>query len=1367
MGLPLPVDWAPGVKGRDPDSQAGQQLTSGGARKNSRDKRETPGGSNSDKVGAPAPCGRPDDLRGGGQGWAAESAVSTWLRRWEAAGMCALHCERYYHTVGGGGGAAPRRGARNLSWEYEDCGRLEGRHGRGTGSPPGPRVWRGDRSPEPGTERQPRRDGRRLDPDYQEDPRREEGRSVDHRRLDRDWECYRTERSYREPRACGRDYDYHYRTSDRRCPDGEDLRRPKTVYVDGKSLDRGYGYCGKAGRWDMDDRPLNGDFRDYRRERNMYPTIDDYDRYPVEHRKARGRYDYDPYCRDNSYPRKGGRRFEESRSLEEASDCRKPSRGSMDRGKMYCDCEECRRGGSCSRCDSPPHRDSGYCREVDTGGPENWETGRKDYKDYRRHGYGSMLSNGDARGYDYRDSDEDYDVSRKDRCQTMDLKPSATVDGEEVWEARTSPKKRIQECDGPFEVGGRDRDCGELAFRAKGMQNSRNRSGLSFDSDFDELNEFGSCSPSRISPEWRDDHDMVEAEPNTDLWERNSLYRRTAPCTLRRSDFVQNRRKKTEMTLSSQPESPESPSVSAATEDPGQRMLEKRSKILEELKQTEKDYVRDLEMCVEQIMVPLQRSQAQNIDFEGLFGNIHAVLTVSKMLLSSFEASDSIGPVFLKHKTELEDVYKEYCQNHEEAIALLEAYEKDEKIQKHVLEYLEVLKAMYREWGGTNYINLGSFLIKPVQRVMRYPLLLMELLNATPETHPDKAPLTKAVLVVKEINVNINEYKRRKDLVLKYRKGDEDTLIDKISKLNIHSIIKKSNRVSSHLKHLTGLAPQIKDEAFEETEKNFRMQERLIKSFIRDLSLYLQHVRESACAKVVAAESMRNLYVDKGSKGSSDLELLQEVHRRISEKLFTDFKARTDKLVIKPLNQLLTMFAGPHKLVQKRFDKLLDFHNCTERSEKLKDKRTLEELQSAKNNYEALNAQLLDELPKFHCYAKELFASCVRGYAEAHSNFVRLAMEELKPLLLLLGVAGSEGNLIAVFQEEHNRVLQQLQVFTFFPEVIAAVKKPFERKSVERQSQSQPVRRTILGPPNYTMQSDKHRVALLAKYPPEKLFHAERNFNAAQELDVSLLEGDIVGVIKQQDPMGSQNRWLIDNGASKGFVYSSFLKPYNPRQSHSDVSVGSHSSTESGYGGSSPILSRQNSNNTLTFNANSPSVTFSTANPETDGSSAAVISQVDASEGNSCNSYKRSKDSDGPTLANQWDARETTVVADVVQSSNNRRYSQQDTVNISTTRKKLEKGRTVEPPKSSRRIAPSPIERDSEQDSSESEGNQVYYAVYTFEARCSNELSVTANQKLRILEFEDLTGNKEWWLAEHDGRQGYVPSSYIRKSEYT
>lgn len=62
---------------------------------------------------------------------------------------------------------------------------------------------------------------------------------------------------------------------------------------------------------------------------------------------------------------------------------------------------------------------------------------------------------------------------------------------------------------------------------------------------------------------------------------------------------------------------------------------------------------------------------------------------------------------------------------------------------------------------------------------------------------------------------------------------------------------------------------------------------------------------------------------------------------------------------------------------------------------------------------------------------------------------------------------------------------------------------------------------------------------------------------------------------------------------------------------------------------------------------------------------------------------------------------------------------------------------------------------------------QVYFAVYTFKARNPNELSVSANQRLKILDFKDVTGNTEWWLAEVNGKKGYVPSNYIRKAEYT
>ncbi|XP_053269164.1 dynamin-binding protein isoform X2 [Pleuronectes platessa] len=906
--------------------------------------------------------------------------------------------------------------------------------------------------------------------------------------------------------------------------------------------------------------------------------------------------------------------------------------------------------------------------------------------------------------------------------------------------------------------------------------------------------------------------------------DRNSFYRKTAPHSLQKSQFATTRRQKQEMTLlSSQPKPPDStpssdltPSAGTDTEDPELRMLEKRSKVIEELLQTEKDYIKDLQMCVKEIIEPLQKKQLKNVDFDELFGNISSVIDLSERLSEALHETDSIGDVFLDFKAELEEVYKIYCQNHDDAISLLECYEKDENVHRHVLECLERLRAMYREWGKTNYINLGSFLIKPVQRVMRYPLLLMELLGATPESHSDRAQLTQALLAVKEINVNINEYKRRKDLVVKYRKGDEDTFIDKISKLSMHSIIKKSNRVSSHLKHLTGISPQIKDEAFDEAEKRFRLQERLIKSFIRDISLYLQHIRESASVKVLAAISFCDIYTE---RNALDPDGFQRAHRCISDKQFPQFKARTEALVVNPLTQLLLMFTGPHKLIQKRFDKLLDYDNCKERADRLKERRVQEELQVARNNYEALNAQLLDELPKFHMAAEELFTGCVRAFAQAQKDFMKTTLGELKPILQIFSnKVGTEGNLIAQFQDEYSRVLQLLQRFSFCPQNLPPAappaKKPYDKKTMEKQTS----KKQLQGPPNYTMQTEEHRAGLLVRYGPEKLFQAERNFNAAQDLDVSVLEGDLVGVIKQQDPMGSNNRWLIDNGVTKGFVYSSFLKPYNPRRSQSDVSIESQSSNESGYGGSSPVFSRQNSNSTLTFNQEAATVSFSTSQPPSQSSphpsldstssrrshprdapnpdSASLSNSINSSPRNPSNrreftdpthrSSPSHRDAEPSYRGNHRDSnearssryKETSDLSETDSSTSHRnnhsqRHGHTDKSYSSHQRRNGDSGgqkksgysrdEYIEP-------EPAPVEPQQPlepEDEGEIDGHQIYYAIYSFSARCANELSISANQRLRILEFKDLNGNGEWWLGEAGGRQGYVPSNYIRKSEYT
>lgn len=189
------------------------------------------------------------------------------------------------------------------------------------------------------------------------------------------------------------------------------------------------------------------------------------------------------------------------------------------------------------------------------------------------------------------------------------------------------------------------------------------------------------------------------------------------------------------------------------------------------------------------------------------------------------------------------------------------------------------------------------------------------------------------------------------------------------------------------------------------------------------------------------------------------------------------------------------MFAGPHKLIQKRFDKLLDYDNCKERADRFKDRRVQDELQVTRNTYEALNAQLLDELPKFYSAAEELFTGCVRAFAQAQKDFVKTTLGELKPLLqvgkevgrlkkifanatccliLLLthnfnlclqfsNKAGTEGNLIAQFQKEYGQVLQLLQGFSFCPENLppaTPTKKPFEKKTLEKQTS----KRQLQGP---------------------------------------------------------------------------------------------------------------------------------------------------------------------------------------------------------------------------------------------------------------------------------------------------------------
>lgn len=70
------------------------------------------------------------------------------------------------------------------------------------------------------------------------------------------------------------------------------------------------------------------------------------------------------------------------------------------------------------------------------------------------------------------------------------------------------------------------------------------------------------------------------------------------------------------------------------------------------------------------------------------------------------------------------------------------------------------------------------------------------------------------------------------------------------------------------------------------------------------------------------------------------------------------------------MSALLSLFPGPQKLIQKRYDKLLDYNSYLQRA-------AGDESNLAKKEYEALNAQLVEELQVFNQAARKILSNCL------------------------------------------------------------------------------------------------------------------------------------------------------------------------------------------------------------------------------------------------------------------------------------------------------------------------------------------------------------------------------------------------------
>ncbi|XP_070846978.1 rho guanine nucleotide exchange factor 38-like [Chaetodon trifascialis] len=555
---------------------------------------------------------------------------------------------------------------------------------------------------------------------------------------------------------------------------------------------------------------------------------------------------------------------------------------------------------------------------------------------------------------------------------------------------------------------------------------------------------------------------------------------------------------------------------------------------------------------------------------------------------------------------------------------------------------------------------MGSLLIKPVQRVMKYPLLLGELWQATPEDHPDYRPLQEAFTAAKIINVNINEFKRRKDIVMKYKRlEDEGTLRGKLHKFNIHSIRKKGDRFAGYLKILTGVEPQVRDEVFDREEKLFRSLEKAVRQLVRNVQCYLQHAQEMVSVAVQDVQDMENIIKEPNKNGTNG-----SLHRNGND----------------PYKHF-GMFTAPQKLIQKRYDKLLDYCSRLERSSSSPSLSSTgasspslaseDPSGPARRDYEALNALLVEELQRFNMAAHTILTNCV-------VYLVALLRGLMDQILLCSPSIQQLPAPLSNIAEVQSCIMEELNNLTFVKD---NAQKLMERKvSFERQRDKK------VTMPEVQHQTEEQRARLLAEHPLSRLYQLKRKCNGCQEQDLSLLEGELVALLEDTDPLGSSSRWLVHTGGAQGYVYSTFLKPYNPLRD----------SQRAGQMVKEPQQQQQ----------------------------------------------------PPPAMVDE-DFDDLSLFVSGSGSSSLRSF------NLNTTdSSSILSGLQGEPE------SPEDLE-----DSPDTEAQQ-FYAVYAFQARCDQELTLQEYQHVRILQFSDLGGNKDWWLAESNGQRGYVPANYLGRMSY-
>ncbi|KAJ7198500.1 hypothetical protein GGX14DRAFT_700031 [Mycena pura] len=218
------------------------------------------------------------------------------------------------------------------------------------------------------------------------------------------------------------------------------------------------------------------------------------------------------------------------------------------------------------------------------------------------------------------------------------------------------------------------------------------------------------------------------------------------------------------------PRSPLRPPPPSGPEPTSENVLSKRQHALLELLSSERAYASDLTLILE-VHIPLAEGPMTAEDIKIIFGNIAEIADLSDAFCEALEKTmgsalddadatdDQIGALFLRYAPEIEGPYKQYITRHPSALTHLTALPSTPELTAYHAKSRELASSLSHAW------DLSSLLIKPIQRLLKYSLLLSAIIDATASTHPDRPNLVSARAAIEEVARAVNEGRRRVEVV--------------------------------------------------------------------------------------------------------------------------------------------------------------------------------------------------------------------------------------------------------------------------------------------------------------------------------------------------------------------------------------------------------------------------------------------------------------------------------------------------------------------------------------------------------------------------------------------------------------------------